>query len=82
MLSELLDKSVPSNFSQILPFLLKFLLCAQRKAEFLELENGSLCVFFLGVSYSGHPCCGVTFPKGWSIIVLKSRQQLSIHLQF
>lgn len=62
VLPDLLNRSVPRNFSQIFPFLMKIPLCAQRKAEFLELENGPLCVFLLGISYSGQPCCGAGIP--------------------
>lgn len=75
-------QSVSSNFSQIFPFLMKFLLCAQRKIEFFELENCPLCVFLLGISYSEQPCVVLELPKAESVVVLKGRQQFSIHLQF
>lgn len=82
VLSQLLERSVSSNFSQIFPFLMKFLLCAQRKIEFFELENCPLCVFLLGISYSEQPRVVLELPKAESVVVLKGRQQFSIHLQF
>lgn len=64
VLSELLDKSISSHFPQIFPFLMKFLRCAQRMIEFFELENDPLCIFLLGISCSGQPCCGAGIPSG------------------
>ena len=73
---------------------MKFLLCAHRKDEFFEMENGPSYVCLFGVSHLWQPSVQlhqvvvvVKFPKDLNKIVLKiiidiNGQQYSKRLQF